>query len=79
MGRSIKIWTGAAGMESFEEAFQESVGLKRMYLGNKVLRILRKTKGVINKSSYSGRYYRLFGLKKYYIELSDKLDRLKFE
>lgn len=62
--RNIRLYTGAGGMDVFEEAMQEQVGLKRIYLGKKVLRILRKTKTPIMKSAYTGRWYKLMGLKK---------------
>lgn len=60
MERTIRLYTGIGGMELFEEAFEKHAGLKRIYIGKKVLRILRTSKAVIKKS-YSGRYYKLIG------------------
>jgi len=55
------MYTGAGGMDMFEEAMGEAVGLKRIWLGRKVLRILRRLKGSIRKSPYTGKYYRQMG------------------
>jgi hypothetical protein len=61
--RGIKIYTGVGGMDLFEEAMEEHAGLKRVYIGKKVPRILRKLPISIKKS-LSGRYYRLISTKK---------------
>jgi hypothetical protein len=54
------IKTGRGGYELLQEAFEEKgSSRKRIYIGKKVMRILRAAKGTIRKSSLSGRYYRL--------------------
>lgn len=56
--RSIRLYTGVGGYELFQEAMEASAGLKRIYIGKKVMRILRRLKTPIRKS-VSGRYYKL--------------------
>jgi len=58
-GRRMVIRTGARGMELFEEAMEKHTGFYRVYIGKKVLRILRRCKTPIRKSSLTGRYYKL--------------------
>lgn len=56
--RRIKLYTGAGGMDLFEERMEQHVGLYRIYLGKKIPRILR----ILNFSIYKnhrGRYYKL--------------------
>lgn len=56
--RHIRIYTGAGGMEMFQEAMEHSVGLERVYMGKKVSRIVKKiTPGM--KKSLTGKYYKL--------------------
>lgn len=57
--REYRIYTGAGGMELFEEAMEKAFGFKRVYIGKKVLRILRRVKTPIKKSRLTGRYYKL--------------------
>jgi len=56
------IRTGRGGYELFQEGIEHATGRTRIYIGKKVLRILRYTRGRIHKSSLSGRYYRLVKL-----------------
>ena len=55
--RNITIHTGAGGMDMFEEAFEKEVGITRIYMGRKVMRILKKKFPYIRKS-HTGRYFR---------------------
>jgi len=55
--RRVTIYTGVGGMDNFYELLEKDTGIKRIYIGNKPLRILRKLKGNIHKS-YSKGYYR---------------------
>jgi len=57
--RRIKIFTGAGGMELVQIAFEESVGLYRIYLGKQIPRILRRLNFKIFKSAHYGKYYKL--------------------
>ncbi len=54
--RQIKIYTGAGGLDLYGEAFDKQVGYERVYIGFKVLRILRKLKSPIRKSMTKGFY-----------------------
>lgn len=54
----VKMFTNAAGMDKFTESFEENAGLTRIYIGNKVPRILRRMKYNILRS-YTKGYYRL--------------------
>lgn len=56
--RNIIIHTGAGGMDLFDEMMEESAGFKRIPIGKKVLRILRRLKPVIRKNR-TGIYYKL--------------------
>jgi len=58
--RRVTLRTGVGGMDMFEEAMENQVGLQRIYIGYKVPRILRILQGEIKKS-HSGRYYKLVG------------------
>lgn len=53
------MFTNAGGMDMFEEAMENNVGLKRVYIGHKVPRILRRLRGKIIKSYTKGYYKRL--------------------
>lgn len=55
---SYIIRTGAGGYDLFQEAFEKKVGFERVYIGKKVLRILRRLKNPIRKSM-NKRYYKL--------------------
>lgn len=56
--RTIRLYTGAGGADLFGETMEFKVsGTVRVYMGYKVLRILRRLKTPIHKS-YSGRYYK---------------------
>lgn len=57
--RSIRIMTGAGGYELIQEAMEKAGGFYRIYIGKKVVRILRRLKTPILKSSLSKRYYKL--------------------
>lgn len=59
--RNINIYTGAGGMDIFEEALQWHLGIRRIYIGKKVPRILRRLKTTIRKSPYTDRYYKIIG------------------
>lgn len=60
MDRQIRIYTGRGGMELVNEAFEDVAGLKRVYIGKKVLRILRRKKREQpHKSHLTDRYYYL--------------------
>jgi len=51
MERTIKIHTGIGGYNLFQEAFEEiALGTKRVYLGKKIPRILRRVHKNIHKS-----------------------------
>lgn len=58
-GRAIVIYTGAGGMDVFDEMCEEYLGYKRVYLGAKVPRVLRKLRGGIYKSLTRGYYRRI--------------------
>jgi len=58
--RKVKMYTNAYGADMFREALEENVtGKKRVYIGKKVPRWLRKGTFRINKSVYTKRYYRV--------------------
>lgn len=54
--RSVKLFTGAGGMDLFEESLENQCGLQRVYIGHKIPRILRRLKGRIHKSLTKGYY-----------------------
>lgn len=56
--RKIVIRTGTGGYEMFQEGMENQFGLYRIYIGKKVMRILRISKIPIKKS-LTGRYYKL--------------------
>lgn len=56
--RNVKIYTGVGGYELLMEAMENQLGYSRVYIGKKVLRILRRLKTPIKKSP-TGRYYKL--------------------
>lgn len=60
--REITIHTGIGGMELFQEAIEKKLGFERVYMGKKVLRILRINKISIGKS-HTGRYFRKIKIK----------------
>lgn len=66
-------------MDLFMEAMEESQGMKRVYVGSKVPRILRRLKTPIRRSQYTGKYYKLIGERKRNRELLDRLEKLKWE
>jgi len=53
--RQIVIYTGAGGMDCFEEAIESEFGKERFYLPNKIPRIITKY-----RVSHTGRKYKLF-------------------
>ena len=58
MDRIMKIYTGVGGYNLFQEAMEEKLlGTKRIYIGKKVPRILRKLKTPIHKS-VTGIYFK---------------------
>jgi len=55
--RQVKVYTNAYGFDSFQENLEEgTLGTKRIYLGKKVMRLL-KINSKIFKSA-SGRYFK---------------------
>ncbi len=56
--RRIKLYTGVGGYDLFSEGIEESMGFKRVYIGLKVPRFLRKL-GFKILLSPRGRYYKL--------------------
>lgn len=56
--RTVTIRTGIGGYDMIMEATENGAGLTRVYIGKKVLRIIRRIKGKIYKSP-RGIYYRL--------------------
>lgn len=78
--RTIKIQTGIGGYDLFNIAFEESAGLKRIRIGNKVPRILRTKKSYI-KQSPTGYWYKLIKTEKNFFEriADDKRTRYKKE
>lgn len=57
--RSVTLHTGVYGFDLFEEEYSyQGTGLKRQYIGNKPMRILRKVHKLYK--SHSGRYYFLY-------------------
>lgn len=56
--QKIRLYTNAAGMDIFEECVEKEAGYKRIYLGKKVLRILRRLKNPI-RTSHTGIFYKL--------------------
>lgn len=60
MERNIKIYTGVGGYNLFEETFEEiTLGTKRVYIGKKIPRILRKVHKNICKSVNGIYFYRI--------------------
>lgn len=60
----MRIYTGVGGYELFEEAMEREVlGTERKYLGKKIPRILRLTKGEILKS-VGGKFYKRIKISK---------------
>lgn len=56
--RKIRLYTGTGGADMFEDSLEFQItGRKRVYIGFKVLRILRRIKMDIRKS-HSGRYFK---------------------
>lgn len=60
--RSMILYTGTGGKDLYDETMENHWDFTRVYLGKKVLRILRMSKSVI-KQSANGRYYKLVKLK----------------
>lgn len=58
MDRTIRIYTGIGGYDLFQEAVENGEGFYRIYIGKKVLRILRGLNPSIRKS-VKGKYYKL--------------------
>ena len=58
--RQYIVRTGVGGMDLFDEAIENSVGLSRIYIGTKVPRFLRIKKFTILKSR-GGKWYRQIG------------------
>lgn len=58
---AVVIHTGTGGMDKMGEHFEKYRGFYRIYIGKKVIRILRKLNFKIKKS-FSGRYYKLMKL-----------------
>lgn len=56
--RQIKMYTGVHGYDKFNEYFEDSLGLKRFYLGKKVIRIIKRLNFTI-KTNPSGLKYKL--------------------
>lgn len=59
----MKLYTGVGGYDLFETAMEESAGMKRVRIGNKVPRILRTEKAFIRKSPV-GYWYKLIKTRK---------------
>lgn len=59
-GRVVRMYTGVGGADMFEEEVEfKLTGKRRVYIGMKVARFLRRGKGLIRKS-HSGRYYKMY-------------------
>lgn len=56
--RQVKMYTNVYGYDLFEECMEGEIGYKRVYIGRKVPRILRKLKITI-RQAHSGRFYKL--------------------
>ncbi len=52
----IKLFTGGRGYDTYEEVLEDSVGLKRIYIGHKVPRIIKRLNFKIHKSITKGYY-----------------------
>lgn len=57
--RTIKLYTGIGGYDLFQNAFEEALGYKRLYISKKVLRILRRLKSPIKYSIAKKQHYKL--------------------
>lgn len=72
------IRTGVGGYDLFDIAMEESVGIYRIRIGNKVPRIIRTKKAIIKKS-IAGYWYKLIKTKSLLMDSLQDKDRARYK